>query len=160
MGKPVQSPDLQGRVDISTVTLKDCAEVASWLRLADRMEVVAHGYEPLEGIWTAVMQSEQAYCVCYEGDPAFIFGVAEQENGSGYVWAVGTDDVNEFSVYFARESRKWISTLAEDFDFLWSYSYADNGLHHRWLEWCGFDHVDDVRLGPKDAPFKTYVRIP
>ena len=159
MGEPIQSTDLEGRVDIEPVSVPAVVEICEFIRDTDRAEVYANGYDDvLDGVWTSVVQSEQAYVVSFEGAPSFVFGVSIQNDNSGYVWAVGTDDVNKFSILFARESRKWMNQLSEGRSYLWTRSFMGNPVHHRWLEWCGFDFVMASAQPPHGLQFKTYAR--
>jgi hypothetical protein len=159
MGKPLQSKDLKGKLEIHPASLELCDEVAMFMREADLAEVRAHGYGALEGIWMACMQSEQSYVASWEGEPFFVFGISDHSDGSGFIWAVGTDFVQDIAPIFARESRRWVEALGEDYPLLWTNSFTKNVLHHRWLEWCGFTHEGSTTMGPYDARFETYCRI-
>jgi hypothetical protein len=75
------------------------------------------------------------------------------------VWLVGTDDLIAHSTTFLRHSRQWLATMHEHYRLLYNVIDARNEVHLRWLEWLGFEFIQDVpRYGVERRKFILFRR--
>jgi hypothetical protein len=75
------------------------------------------------------------------------------------VWLVGTDDLITHSTTFLRHSRQWLATMHEHYRLLYNVIDARNEVHLRWLEWLGFEFIQDVpRYGVERRKFILFRR--
>ena len=84
-----------------------------------------------------------------------MFGVTPLfgEPGIGNVWLLGSDEIADISTQFLRQSRKWLSRIAENYEALTNEVHADNTLPHRWLKFWGCKFVR------RQAPWIEFARI-
>jgi hypothetical protein len=144
-------------------TKDDALYVARHLRGADRREVSAITKQPpLQVIRDGIDASSPCYTIrlTYSGKPCGIFGSREAAYPqSGLVWLVGTDDLITHSTTFLRHSRQWLATMHEHYRLLYNVIDARNEVHLRWLEWLGFEFIQDVpRYGVERRKFILFRR--
>jgi hypothetical protein len=140
--------------------------LATRLREGDRREVFASTGRPPEEVLPLAFDIA-AECYTIRGsnsdDPIGIFGVGNSglHKGTGRVgipWMLCTDAlVNDHGVALLRVSRQWVRCLGRNYDALANYVYAENDVHVRWLQWCGFAlRKLPVKYGPFDQPFYPF----
>lgn len=84
-----------------------------------------------------------------------MFGVSE----NGAIWLLASDDIQKIRFSFLRESRKVVELLNQKYRTLWNYVDCRNELHLRWLKWCGFKFIRQLKYGVNQKPFYEFIRI-
>lgn len=129
-------------------TANDAVHIARHLRAADRREVSAITVEPpLQVIRNGILATDPCYTIRISstGRPCGVFGCRETDHPqSGLVWLVGTDDLLTHSTTFLRHSRKWLAKLHEHYRLLYNVIDARNEVHLNWLEWLGFEFIEEL----------------
>ena len=138
-------------------TSKDIPYLAANLREADRREIyAATGGTPKRSLTDAFLFPNNGIWVvtCF-GKPEGIFGVGKTRNPEiGCPWMLATDKLVKYPHYFLRRSREWVNRFSFEFPVLVNFVHAENGLHIRWLKWCGFRFVAlHEEYGHSAAPF-------
>lgn len=143
--------------------LADAKRLGPALRDADKAEVYAStGQSGKDALETGITASALCHTVLDDdGVPMGIFGVVpDLQTYSdlglkyGYVWLLGSPALISDRREFMRQSRAWLKTLCEDFDFLGNFVDARNGVHIKWLQALGFEFLDVVPdYGYERRPF-------
>jgi hypothetical protein len=128
------------------------------LRQADLDEVWASdhstGYEALK---ESLARSEIAYSVFYKGKVIAMFGVAPIGLlGGGMPWLLGSDEIEEVKIPFARYSRKFVEYFIEKYMYLENCADSRNTVALEWLRFCGFTIQEARPFGPDKVPFHRF----
>lgn len=124
--RPLRSPE-----DLQSIFALD-------LREADVEEIKAStGYNPVEALRFSIDLSEKVWVVIHEDKIEGVFGVVRKETG-GVPWFVATDKFKEFRWTFAKESKKLVKELLEEYGTLANFVMASHKESIKWLEWLGF----------------------
>ena len=127
--------------------------MASNLRQEDLREVVeGHGAQPTIDIPLA---SLRGFCVHFTVPDGRIAGLAGIED-DGKVWMLTTPAILDFTVTFARESKRFIESRTES--VLWNYVDKRNTVHIKLLKFLGFNFLEEVPFGPNQLPFIRFER--
>jgi hypothetical protein len=130
----------------------DGVAMGRFVREADRQEYAAFTTDPVGvALYSGICEADEAYTVEGAERPMMIFGVQR-----GYVWAAATDELLDHKAEFMRRSRPQITDIASRHGRLWTASDARNVVHHRWLEWCGFQYGG--RVNHNGFPFIVFNR--
>jgi len=137
---------------------QDALRLAPALRSEDVAEIRAcTGREPaLELLQPFCNPHARVFSVYFDGAPIAMFGVSPARWVRGKVgapWLLASEELFRFSFRLARESRRWVATLADGYELLENFAYAENSTHLRWLEWCGFRLVRREPWGVSRLPF-------
>lgn len=117
---------------------EDIPTVAESLRLADRLELVASGTDPVTALEVGYMRGAPCLSIVLGGTPIAMFGVVPQEERIGTIWLLGTRDIEKIWLPFLRQSRPVLQGLFRGYDVLHNRLHVDNAVHRRWLSWLGF----------------------
>ena len=144
-------------------TKADALHVARHLRQADRNEVTALTQQPpLQVIRDGIDASYPCYTIrlTRTGKPCGIFGACKTDHPDrGVVWLVGTDDLLTESRTFIRHSREWVDEIQSHYRLLYNVIDARNEVHLNWLEWTGFEHVEEFeKYGVEQRKFILFRR--
>jgi hypothetical protein len=52
--------------------------------------------------------------------------------------------------------RDWLDEFFARWPWTMCLSDERNTVHHRWLEWMGYEHAETVNHGPYQFPFRLY----
>lgn len=106
--------------------------------------------------------AEDRYARCAVDDSGKLlcaWGVDELGDGTeGWVWLFATNAAIPLFLPIHRHLNPELGEILARWKLLHAYADARNTLHHRWLAWLGFEHVEDVHLGPFSLPFKHYTK--
>ena len=152
-----------GKLYVQHATVSDARPITERLRTADRNELSAtSGEPPLRVLVDGIQQSTPCFTVkiTATGEPCGIFGTRDSGHPeSGVVWLHGTDDLVANRLTFLRHSRMWLNELHKKYRLLWNVIDARNELHLTWLDWLGFDFVEEIeKYGVERRPFILFRR--
>jgi Bacteriophage T7, probable scaffold protein Gp13 len=144
-------------------TASDARLLSTRLRRSDSAEIwAAVGRDAESVLVEGVAASDPCWAVISGGDaPIALFGVVPDSGqpGSGMVWLLGSDELENNSIGVLRLSSQWVERLHERYDYLWNYIDARNESHIDWLRWCGFHLVERIeRHGFEQRPFWRFER--
>jgi len=128
------------------------ADLREWAAGTGSADLQA-GLEPVfrEGRFARAACDEDGRALC-------MWGVDGMPDGAGWVWLFATNRAVPQFLPIHRHLRAELEVILSRWPILHAYSDARNSMHHRWLEWLGFEHVEDVHLGPFGLPFKHYTK--
>ena len=142
---------------------KDAYELAPRLRKADLDEIdAASGDNPLQALIRGYQYSYQPFTILVNDKVAGMFGVVplDQQFVVGAVWLLGSDDIFNVRMPFARQSRMWVDVVHKPFNVLTNWVDERNSVHIRWLKWIGFKFIAKCeRFGYRNLPFYEFVKI-
>ncbi|MFB2563649.1 phage protein Gp13 family protein [Rhizobium sp. IMFF44] len=142
---------------------EDVTYLAPRLREADRQELLAAGSpSPEQSLTDGLMLSKQCISIVDEEDRAVaMFGVCpSSEEGVGFVWLLGSDEIKRDKTKFLRRSKQWVDIFHEEFAVLTNFVDRRNEVHLKWLRWLGFKFLRIVNApGPGNLPFYEFARI-
>ncbi len=129
------------KVTLSVPTAEHIELVASRVRLCDREDM--EGLRPHTSIIDVIMGdvklSRFVYALYLDGVPHSVLGVIPGRiDGVGIPWLVGTTDVDENPLPFARISLSVLELMQTDFPVLETFVCARNRKSTLWHRWCGF----------------------
>lgn len=140
-------------------TWLDVEYLSTRLRPADLAELEAAGKDPL----TALSSGLDSPGVCLTGiapdtgNPCLMFGAAQSPVAMvGYVWLLGSSEVERHVPRFLRESKAWVEALNDQWPILTNAVFEENTLHRRWLRWLDFQFVRPAALNNR---FIEFVRL-
>ena len=128
------------------------------LREADKLEVLAVAEDVTAALYDSISLSTSVFIIDVSGVPMGIFGTT-YDSGVHSIWMLGTDEISEHPYKFVKYSKSLLRSLfaltgAETFT---NFTHAKNGLHHKWLEWCGAKLSQvEIPYGPKGEPFLRF----
>lgn len=131
------------------------------LRAADLKELGEAAEFPEEVLFESWELSTISWLILDRtGLPIGIMGAAPHMiPGLGIAWMMGTDGVEREALSIARQTRRYVEEMHEQYPVLWNYVDAENELSLRWLEWSGFHIVDaDPNHGPEGRLFLEFTR--
>lgn len=141
-------------------------EHARWmaprLREADKAEIAAMtGSYPESALLRGLEGDVCVTAVSPEGDPFLMAGVRPSRfPEAGFVWMLGTDAIENFSIPFLRHARGYLDAFHDIYPLLHNYVDARNTVHIRWLKWMGCTFIQTrPRMGVQGRPFHEFVRI-
>lgn len=146
---------------MSLIYLKPTDEILGALKLRpeDAQEIMTgHGVEhPFTGLKQAVEDSIQALAIMIEEthEIAAVFGVGRP---AGRIWMVGSDFITRHPLIFVRTAKHILSSLFEEFDFLYNWIDSRNTLHMRWLESEGFNFDRTRSVTLNGVPFVYFYK--
>ena len=130
------------------------------LRQADVDEAEAVGLTPLEALGKGLHGSLQPLTVVVEKNgrtiPIAMLGAVRETPNLGRIWMLGSDEVEEAWVPFARQSRAWFRHVAAPFSEVSNIVDLRNHVHVRWLRWCGCRFVGVHKIGRNELPFVEF----
>lgn len=142
--------------------LEDVLELSQTLREADIKEILAStGEDSFSALLTSFMRSKKAYSVEYDGRCIAMFGVADSPllPLCGVPWLLASEELVDNWRIFARESRKHVEDLQEDYAVLYNFVDARNDKAINWLKWCGFTFTrQHDEYGVAKIPFIQFER--
>lgn len=105
------------------------------MRPADIAECAATGQTARESLEQCFALSKTCRTILDpEGRVVSMFGVCE----GGLVWLLASTRIYSHTREFLRRSREEFRKVLGREPVAWCYSFAQNRVHHRWLEWVGF----------------------
>lgn len=137
----------------------DLEYLAENLRELDRDEIMAVSEgSVLEALIESVEISEHTWIMDASGVPLGIFGVTPFDERQAIIWMMATDEINDHSIKFLRNSHAIIKQFFEmtGASVLWNYTYAENTLHHAWLEWLGAEFGPPMAIGNQGEKFLPF----
>lgn len=136
--------------------------IADDMRQTDIDEVAASsGLSPLDALLGSVTASSSGYVVTDRDDkPVMIFGAAPHgAPGVGVVWMLATNGLQREAFHIAKQTRRYLAALHEQFTVLFNWIDDRNKPSMKWLEWGGFQVVDiDFNHGAEGRLFYQFVR--
>lgn len=150
------------RVLVEPLRREHLPPVLGDIRPADLREWAAGtGSADMEACLELVFAEERyARCVVDEdGRLLCAWGVdAMAEDGDGWVWLFATNAAVPLFLPIHRHLKPELGEILARWPRLHAYADARNALHHKWLGWLGFEHREDVQLGPFGLTFKHYLK--
>lgn len=140
------------KVHVEPLTVEHVSLAASDIRRADLMEWLAVlGETPAEHL--AAGDWYFARCALSEaGEPLCMWGTERD----GSVWLVATNKAVPVALSIHRCLREEFQMLLEVAPEPHCWADSRNILHHKWLEWLGFEEVDEAPYGPLGLYFKLF----
>lgn len=94
------------------------------------------------------------------GLPIGVFGVAPSAfPDMGIAWLVGTDGMEREATAIARQTRRYVAAMQQDFSVLTNWIDARNERSLQWLLRAGFHIIDaDPAYGPERRLFYQFAR--
>jgi len=111
-------------------------------------EALVEGYKYSKLCWT----------VLHKKEPICIFGVADQYNGNGCVWLLGTDKMKDARISIIRESKFYVRKMLAPYKRIENWVYHKNELSIKWLKWCGFTIEEAKIAGVGKALFHHFYK--
>jgi hypothetical protein len=148
------------KAHVDDFKLGDFWNVASHMRQSDRDECKAYcGATPLAGVLLSLMSSTCKWTIRDEDGKAIgLFGVGAKSalSDEGYPWLLATDELEDISLTFLRQSKKCIEMMLSRHSFLENYVDERNSVSVKWLEWCGFKLDEPKPYGLEGRPFRRF----
>ena len=139
-------------------TYKDGLSVLNNLRVEDRAELMGMGHEPLH-IPFGVLVSDHATYFHWDEEPAGIAGVVRLSPTEGQIWMLCTPVITTQPHHFARNARRWLKEVEQDYSLLWNLADARNHVHHKLLKFLGFKALRSIPSGPNNLPYYEIVKL-
>lgn len=131
------------------------------LREADINEIRASsGLSPEDALLFIVnFCKEDLYVVIHDNELEAIFGVTKSPSDSseGTPWFLSTSKFKEFSISFAKESRKVIREMQKKYLTLSNYVHSSHQESIEWLRWLGF-FIDETPIFINEQPFYYFYK--
>lgn len=128
------------------------------MRLEHRSEVWASNNHTAEqALVLSYILSKKSYTVLKDKCPIFMFGVVPTcEEKKGVVWALGSNDIDNYKKEFCRRSKIYLKELLQIFPYLYNYIDARYTAGIRWLEFLGAEIFPAVEFGVEKMPFHYF----
>lgn len=127
----------------------DASDLASRLRLADIVEIVAGcSGDPIDVLREGAERSAPSCTIIgNSGFVAGMFGIVP-EGDYGRVWLLGSDELvaPPLSRQFIRECRDFLAVMERPYTVTGNVMHRSNFVHRRWLEWLGYEFKRKILL--------------
>lgn len=142
----------------------DALQLAARLRFEDAREIAsAWGVGAREGLILCLLHSDRSFALWEPGRVLALWGVSTIRHAGldvGLPWLLAGDELFRRRHWLVRRSRNWVDDLLLDYDALTNLTDAENTVHLRWLEWCGFETLARVAgHGLDGRTFVTFCRV-
>jgi hypothetical protein len=140
------------QLDISPLNVDLCHELAPRVSEGDRIDLLAHGYEPLGALLDGVDAEGQAWGVRVDGVAVGAFGWTSE----GSIWSLWSNLTMTQKVALLRLSPAFISAMVKDSGLrLSNLVWEGNEVTRKWLEATGcFEFFIDM---PQVWDNKNYI---
>lgn len=141
-------------------TMEDALYLSQNLREADARELeIVSGPDIKGSLEQFIRESRECYVAVTEDDlPKFVFGTTPSGiSGLGYIWMVGTPEIEDHWIQIIRETRPWLKRISGDYKVLGNAVWKHNEVHIRWLRWAGFVFLREVSI--YDEPFYEFATL-
>lgn len=124
-----------------SATEEDVRELAPLLRVEDRLEVLALGLNPIEGLLQSLAGAQEAWTYRAQGQIVCVAGIAPRSliGRTGVPWLLGAELVVRHRRSFMVETRRVVARWLTHFDALTNIVDARYEAAIRWLDWLGFE---------------------
>lgn len=129
---------------VRRATVEDIKDISQRLRTHDVKEIFAStGMTPEEALmFSQEVDSVGVWVGTKDGIVEIIFGLVRSDDPDlGVPWMVCTDALAASPMTFMRLCRKWVEGFSRQFKRIANFVHAENELHIKWLNWCGFEFV-------------------
>jgi hypothetical protein len=154
--------DFQHSSQVRRSVLADVYSLGDRLRPDDLREVRAALYKDgADALLNGFQQSDECFTIAAPdtGAPIAMFGlIPSQQTLYVPVWLLGSTEIEQFWLKFARVSKRCLDTLTEQFGAIGNYVDVRNTLHIRWLEWNGFAHYHTTPSLDGSTTLKLYIK--
>ena len=136
--------------------------LAPRLRDCDKAELQASsGLDSAEAVSRSVDHCIYNVSIMKGDIPIAIFGATASEDNSALVWMVASDDIEKHPMTILKHCKEEITSIHQEVgaDLLWNVTDKRNTLHHKWLKWCGFSFIREMRWGPENLLFYEFGRL-
>lgn len=125
------------------------------LREADRIEMLALGFDPEVALEYSVLVSDGAcWSVMDDENVLGILGVSThpEDPSVGVIWMLSSDEAFSSPRRFLQHNKPIIEGLSKGYRLLTNFIHKDNLKAIKWLKWCGFtfDMGGVTQSAPKD----------
>lgn len=122
-------------------TEDDARELASVLRIEDRLEVEALGFDAFEGLFQSLIGAQEAWTYRADGQIVCMAGVTSCSliGRRGVPWLLGSVLVGQHRRSFLVETRRMVTHWLTLFDVLSNVVDVRYEAAIRWLRWLGFE---------------------
>lgn len=119
----------------------DARELAPLLREEDRLEVLALGLDPFQGLLQSLAGAREAWTYRADGQLVCMAGISPRSliGRAGVPWLLGSELVVRHRRFFMVETRRVVAHWLTQFDSLTNIVDARYEAAVRWLGWLGFD---------------------
>ena len=88
-----------------------------------------------------------------------MFGCADQGDGTGSPWLLGSDEIPDIKEHFLPQSLEWVKVMQKQYKVLLNYIDARNSYAFKWLKFLGFEFTKDVpNYGYEKRTFIEFMR--
>lgn len=128
-------------ITVLIATEADARELAPLLRVEDRLEVLALGFDPIEGLLQSLAGARESWTYRAEGQIVCMAGITPRSliGRTGVPWLLGSELVRRHRRSFMLETRRMVAHWLTQFDSLTNIVDARYGAAIRWLDWLGFE---------------------
>lgn len=132
---------------VVTASMEHVVRLAPNLRKLDTFECMAMGSTPFEALTYGLHKDDMTFTVLdKEGNPIAMFGVGQSGKGKtdrprGYIWLLGSKDIEKYGYEFIRDSRRFARILIQPYEVLENFVYAHYDEAVKWLMYLGADIV-------------------
>lgn len=138
------------KVTIREAQPGDDAAIWADLRQSDIDELMAtFGRASMNELTRGLNSSDVCWYAEIDGNPAALFGAVTDSALllSGTPWLLGTTQLDDHRVVFARRSRRYIRYIASRYAWLANYVDVRNEPTIKWLKWLGFTlHDPEINI--------------
>jgi len=138
----------------------DVVDVSSRLRAEDWREAfILTGEDPRYYLPANFNRGTTYVIFNSQGENVALAGVDDVGSGHGLIWMVATPSLLNHQIEFLKHSKAWIEEVTRPYSLVGNLVHAENKVHLRWLQWCGFTFLRKVEAGKPPATFIEFVRI-
>ena len=134
---------------------QDIVYVAQHMRDSDRIELAAGGHvDILKTLEDSVRVSNAVYVAVgmeWNSPPVALYGVAEDLDGSGIPWLLGTPELPRHSRALVEHGKRLVRDWRSDYRKLHNFVHVENHRSIRWLQHLGF-----TVERPTNNPFRYF----
>jgi len=138
---------------------EDIKPLANFMRGEDVREIwKSHMLSPEAALRVGLEDSTMAFTAHWKEWPVAMFGVVEEcdQANMATVWMLGSFQLREIKLGFARTSRLMIEKFHQVYDVLYNYVDIHNTASIDWLKRCGAEFEQAAPYGPFGHPFKKF----
>lgn len=129
-------------------------ELAENMREIDRKEIEGMGFSTFDGAKVSIYETSPVYIArTAEGKLIGCWGLQYlmgREGTKYLIWALGTDELDNYPKAFVKESKALIDRWLELYGELTNTVACFNTRSIKWLKWLGAEFSDPYKIGNTD----------
>ena len=148
---------------VSPVVEADIEQFSANIRSADIEELsLVSDVDPLDALRHTVGNAKLALAIRdKEGVAVSMIGInwTDESPRVGLAWFLSADVLDKYALVFLQEMKHLIGPMMQGHDMIYNFVYKKNAATMRWLEWLGFEELEEMAAPRGGNPEDKFAKM-